>query len=236
MALILNIETATEVCSVALADEKGLKDHLVNTEGRSHAALLTTFVDTILKKNNILPDQLDAIAVSSGPGSYTGLRIGVSAAKGLCYGTGKPLLSIPTLQCMAYGFIGHIPEVQKHSYKDVWLCPMIDARRLEVYTAFFDMNGVFQSEISAAIIDEKSFNQVLTERKVIFFGNGSDKCKTIIQHSNAIFHEGFLPSAMDMAALSQQHYLEKKFMDVAYFEPFYLKDFVDTVPKNKVLK
>ncbi|HEY4785794.1 MAG TPA: tRNA (adenosine(37)-N6)-threonylcarbamoyltransferase complex dimerization subunit type 1 TsaB [Bacteroidales bacterium] len=236
MALILNIETATEVCSVALANEEGVLDYQENTEGKSHASLLTTFVDALLKNNNILPCHLDAIAVSSGPGSYTGLRIGVSAAKGLCYGANKPLLSIPTLQCMAYGFITQLSEDKKSEYKDAWLCPMIDARRLEVYMAFFDLTGDFRSEIRAEIIDENSFDQILGKRKILLFGNGSDKCKSIIHHPNAIFHQGFLPSAKDMTVLSQKDYENKKFMDVAYFEPYYLKDFVATVPKNKVLK
>ena len=236
MALILNIETATEVCSVALADEKGLIDYRENTEGKSHAALLTTFVEALLQHNNILPNQLDAVAVSSGPGSYTGLRIGVSATKGICYGVNKPLLSLSTLQCMAHGFIKQLSVEQTIAYENAWFCPMIDARRLEVYTAFFDIRGNSQTEISAEIIDETSFIQVLDQRKIIFFGNGSDKCKDILLHSNAFFYPGFLTSAKDMIELSQKEYLKKNFMDVAYFEPYYLKDFVATIPKNKVLK
>ena len=173
MALILNVETATEICSVALSDVNGLVDFRENTEGKSHASLLTVFVEDILKKNNILPNQLDAVAVSSGPGSYTGLRIGVSAAKGLCYGTGKPLISISTLQCMVYGFINQLTDNKIDEYKDALLCPMIDARRLEVYTALFDINGNSQSEITAEIIQESSYNQILENRKILFFGNGS---------------------------------------------------------------
>ncbi len=236
MALILNIETATEICSVALSNEKGLVDFRENNEGKSHASLLTMFVEDILKKNNILPNHLDAVAVSAGPGSYTGLRIGVSAAKGLCYGIDRPLISVSTLQCLAYGFVNQMLDDKIKEYKDALLCPMIDARRLEVYTALFDMNGNFQSEITAQIIDESSYNQVLKSKKVLFFGNGSDKCKTVLKNDNAIFFNGFYPSARDMVKLSQKEFLARNFKDVAYFEPYYLKEFVATTPKNKVLK
>jgi tRNA threonylcarbamoyladenosine biosynthesis protein TsaB len=235
MALILNIETATEVCSVALATENGLVDYVENTEGRSHAALLTQFIEKILAKNNIIPSQLSAVAISSGPGSYTGLRIGVSAAKGLCFGADKPLISISTLQCMVYGLVEHL-IMEQAEIENTWFCPMIDARRLEVYTAFFDSKGSPQSDISAVIIDENSFNQILSQRKVFFFGNGSEKCAEIINHPNAVFYKGIYPSAKNMIKLSEQKYQNKNFEDVAYFEPYYLKDFVATTPKNKVLK
>jgi tRNA threonylcarbamoyladenosine biosynthesis protein TsaB len=235
MALILNIETATEICSVALSNEHGLVDFRENTEGMLHASLLTVFVEDILKKNNVLPKQLDAIAVSAGPGSYTGLRIGVSASKGLCYGINKPLISVSTMQSMAYGFINQLSENKRDEFSQAWLCPMIDARRLEVYTAFFDIKGEFQSEVTATIIDETSYNQIFKTRKVIFFGNGSDKCKEIIKNENALFVSGFTSSARDMIKLSQQNYDDQNFKDVAYFEPYYLKEFVATTPKNKVL-
>jgi universal bacterial protein YeaZ len=236
MALILNIETATEVCSVALSQDDSLVDFRENTEGKSHASLLTLFVDDILKKNNLAVSQLDAVAVSAGPGSYTGLRIGISAAKGLCYGSGKPLVSVSTLQSMAYRFINQLTDVQKDDYKEALLCPMIDARRLEVYTALFDSSGNFQSGISAEIIDENSFAQTLKERKIVFFGNGSDKCQEVIRNNNAIFIKGIYPSAIDMKTLSLKEYNAQNFKDVAYYEPYYLKEFVATTPKNKVIK
>jgi len=236
MALILNIETATEICSVALSDERGLVDFRENTEGKSHASLLTSFIDDILKKTNVLPKQLDAIAVSAGPGSYTGLRIGVSAVKGLCYGIDKPLISVSTLQSMAQGFIQQLPEDRKAEYAEAWFCPMIDARRLEVYASFFDSHGNSQSKIVAEIIDEKSYSEILANRKIVFFGNGSDKFKEVIQNSNACFVSGFYHSAKDMISLSQQEFRNENFQNVAYFEPYYLKDFVATIPKNKVLK
>lgn len=236
MALILQIETATEVCSVALADEKGVMDVRENKEGKSHAALLTQFMDEILKANQISSQQLNAVAVSSGPGSYTGLRIGVSAAKGLCYGAKIPLIAVSTLQSMALGFLQRVAEKSMQNDQQTWYCPMIDARRLEVYTAFFDSNASPESEISAQIIDENSFQEILSERKVIFFGNGSAKCKDIIRHPNAVFHDGFTPSATDMTKLANDLYTKNQFENVAYFEPFYLKDFIATIPKNKVLK
>lgn len=236
MALILNIETATEVCSVALSQDNSLVDFKENTEGKSHASLLTLFIDDVLKQNNVTPSQLDAVAVSAGPGSYTGLRIGISAAKGLCYGSGKPLLSVSTLQSMAYGFINQLTDVQKDEHKGALLCPMIDARRLEVYTALFDSSGNFQSEISAEIIDENSYAQILKERKIVFFGNGSDKCREVIRNDNAIFVKGIYPSAKDMITLSLKEYNTHNFKDVAYYEPYYLKEFVATSPKNKVIK
>lgn len=235
MALILNLDTATEICSVALADENGLIDFRENSEGMLHSSVLTVFIDDIIKKNNILPGRLDAIAVSAGPGSYTGLRIGVSAAKGLCYGTGKPLISVSTLQAMAHGFINQLTDEQKKSYGSAWLCPMIDARRLEVYNAFFDIEGNAQSEITADIINDASYGDILNLRKVIFFGNGSDKCKEIITHPNATFVPGIHPSAKAMLSLSQQAYRMQDFKDVAYFEPHYLKEFVATIAKNKVI-
>jgi tRNA threonylcarbamoyladenosine biosynthesis protein TsaB len=235
MALILYIETATEVCSVVLANEKGVIDSRENTEGRSHASVLTLFIEDILKTYNISARQLDAIAVSSGPGSYTGLRIGVSVAKGICYGANLPLIAVPTLQSMACGFIGQLP-VTTEIDDDTWYCPMIDARRLEVYTALYNRKGDMQSETSAQIIDENSFAGILSVRKIFFFGNGSDKCREIITHPNAKFHPGFVPSAKDMVKTSEKLFHEKKFEDVAYFEPYYLKDFMATIPKNKVLK
>jgi tRNA threonylcarbamoyladenosine biosynthesis protein TsaB len=194
--------------------------------------MLTVLIENLLNKNKIALHQLDAVAVSMGPGSYTGLRIGVSVSKGICYGANKPLIAVPTLQSMTCGFI------QKSGVKERggWYCPMIDARRLEVFTAFFDDKARFQSNISAEIIDENSFADILSEREVYFFGNGSDKCADLLKHFNARFFSGFQASAKDMITLSEHLFQQKEFKDVAYFEPYYLKDFVATIPKNKVLK
>ena len=236
MALILNIETATDICSVALANEHGLVEHMENSEGKSHAAVLTVLINHLLKNNNFTIQQLDAVAVSMGPGSYTGLRIGTSVAKGICYGANKPLIAVPTLQSMAFGFVQQQELRNQSEYRNSWYCPMIDARRLEVYAAFFDIWIKFQTDISAEIINENSFFNILSARKVFFFGNGSDKCKSTIRHSNALFYSGFNASAKNMIGLSENLFQQNDFKDVAYFEPFYLKNIVATIPKNKVLK
>lgn len=235
MALIVYIETATDICSVALGNENGLLDMRECTVGPSHAAILTVYIEELLQKNKIKISDLHAIAVSMGPGSYTGLRIGVSVAKGLCYGANIPLLGLPTLQSMVFGCLRQHKKIQELNSGNILLCPMLDARRLEVYTALLDLNGEFKSAISAEIINELSFKEILSDHIVYFFGNGSDKCSTIITHPNARFISGITPSAQDLLPISQAMFQKKEFKDVAYFEPFYLKDFVATTPKNKVL-
>jgi len=230
MACILNIETATEVCSVAVSLDGKIIFSKEETEGPSHAVLLGKFVDEnvqFLLSEGLKPD---AVAVSSGPGSYTGLRIGVSEAKGLCYGLNTPLIAITTLRIMAYGVLN-----SNFMQEDTLLCPMIDARRMEVYDVLFNHNLEEVKPISADIIDETSFSEILNEKKIIFFGNGAGKCKSVLQHPNAIFVEGIYPRAVDMAELSEEAYRSSIFEDIAYFEPFYLKEFVATTPKNKVL-
>lgn len=230
MAYILNIETATEVCSVAVSKDGQIIYQKEETQGPSHAVLLGRFVsDAIdaLRKENI---KLDAVAVSCGPGSYTGLRIGVSEAKGVCFGLNLPLIAINTPKIMAHGIL------KNNSFeKDTLLCPMIDARRMEVYDAIYNNQLEELRPISADIIDENSFSEFLSNNKVIFFGNGSEKCSSILSNTNAVFIEDAYPNATDMAELAEAAYNKKDFVDVAYFEPFYLKEFVATTPKNKVL-
>ena len=229
MSLILNIETATEICSVSIAKEGKLIALKENTEGLQHAKLLTVFIEEIFKENNISIKELNAVAVSKGPGSYTGLRIGVSAAKGIAYAGNIPLIAVSTLQAMAFGM------TKESSFSNnTWLCPMIDARRMEVYSAFFDLENKQQREISADIIDENSYLDILNERHVVFFGNGAVKCKETIQSTNAQFVDNIFCSAKNMFDLSYQAYKNKQFEDVAYFEPFYLKDFVATVPRKNI--
>ena len=232
MPLILNIETSTNVCSVALCDDGEIISKRENNEGKSHASLLTVFIDEILKEVSVDIKKLDAIAVSKGPGSYTGLRIGVSVAKGLCYGADLKLISINTLQGMASGAILKYPELEENTL----LCPMIDARRMEVYSALFDSKGGFAREVKAEIIDENSFSEELDKQNILFFGDGSEKITNIIKHPNAKFIADFAPSAEYMTELSEKAFSENKFEDVAYFEPFYLKDFVATVPKKNIFK
>jgi tRNA threonylcarbamoyladenosine biosynthesis protein TsaB len=234
MAIILNIETATEICSVSLSNENNIIDFRENKEGKSHASLLTIFIEDILKSNKLKIKDLSAISISKGPGSYTGLRIGVSAAKGICYGASVPLIAISTLQILVSGLLKKSPT-EINIGDSTLLCPMIDARRLEVYTALFDSKGAIIKDISAEIISETSFQDVLVSKKIIFFGNGSNKCKSILTHKNAYFIDNIYPSAGNMAELSMAQFNMKAFEDTAYFEPFYLKDFVATTPKNKVI-
>ena len=219
--LILHIETSAELCSVALSRGEHSLAVRENSEGRNHATMLTPFIEELLSTNHISVAQLDAVAVSSGPGSYTGLRIGISTAKGLCYGGNIPLISVSTLQAMSMGF------AQQHDIAEsALLCPMIDARRMEVYTALYDKNGRQTKEISAEIITEQSFASSLDEQPIYFFGNGAAKCSSIITHPNAFFPENFVHSANYMIQPALLAYSEKHFEDVAYFEPFYLKDFI----------
>ncbi|MDR1153832.1 MAG: tRNA (adenosine(37)-N6)-threonylcarbamoyltransferase complex dimerization subunit type 1 TsaB [Bacteroidales bacterium] len=219
--LILHIETSTELCSVALSRGNQCLAVRENSEGRNHAVLLTPFIDDLLNANRISVDRLDAVAVSSGPGSYTGLRIGLSTAKGLCYGGNIPLISVSTLQAMSMGF------TRQHGVPaSALMCPMIDARRMEVYTALYDKDGRQVENISAEIITEQSFVQRLNQRPIYFFGNGAAKCRATMTHPNAVFPEGFAHSAAYMIQLALQAYNEKRFEDTAYFEPFYLKDFI----------
>lgn len=236
MALILNIETSTNTCSVALAKDGLLYNNglIESTEEKTHASILAVFIKNVLENNNLQISDLDAISVSKGPGSYTGLRIGVSTAKGLAYGLEKPLIAINTLQAMAYGQNSKLDDTEKTD-KNMWFCPMIDARRMEVYSAFYNTDIQQTMPIAANIIDEKSFLNIINERKVMFFGNGAPKCAEILKNSKSTYFLDYQNSAKDMIKLSETAYNNKDFVDVAYFEPFYLKDFVATTPKKKVI-
>lgn len=230
MATIISIETSTEVCSVSIAKNGEVVWEKRHMEGQAHSTLLAPYVQealTFAKSNEI---KIDATAVSSGPGSYTGLRIGVSTAKGLCYGMDTPLLSIDTLKIMAKSARNKLQGETNYL-----LCPMIDARRMEVYTAFFTPELKKIVETSADIIDENSYKEILDKQIVYFFGNGAEKCKSVITHSNARFLDNIVPLACDMRLLAEEEFSNKNFKDVAYFEPAYLKEFVATVSKNKVL-
>ena len=180
---------------------------------------------------------LDGIAVSKGPGSYTGLRIGVSTAKGLAYAIKKPLLASGTLVNMAYGALADqaVRELASSHFDAFLLCPMLDARRMEVYTGFYTIKNQVFRDVSADIIDEHSYREILESHPVCFFGNGSDKCKAILEHPNAHFIDGVTPSAASMIVPALKRYHQEQFEDVAYFEPYYLKDFIATIPRKKVL-
>jgi len=223
MALILLIETATKSCSVSLSSENKIiacKEE-VNKQ-YSHAEKLTVFITELFKTQDFSIKDLDAIAVSKGPGSYTGLRIGVSTAKGLCYALDIPLISVSTLKVMAF-------RIAQEEESDLY-CPMIDARRMEVYNAFYNRKNEEIRGIQADIIEVYSYQNEL-DKKVLFFGDGAQKCKQIIQHPNAKFLDNIFPSSKDMLEIANEKFAEKDFEDIAYFEPFYLKDFV-TGKKN----
>ena len=219
MALILNLETATKNCSVSISkDGESISLKEINTGGYYHAELLQSYIEEVLKESNNKLSDLDAVAVSKGPGSYTGLRIGVSSAKGICFGNEIPLISIPTLESMATSQKG----------KDYTLVSMLDARRMEVYACIYNSEVEEIRKTEAEIIDENSYYEYLEKGKVLFFGDGSDKCKDIIKHENAEFVDDIFPSAKQMSEISEKLFNEKTFEDTAYFEPFYLKDFIAT--------
>ena len=224
MAIILNIETATKNCSVSISNNGELVAYRELNDGNySHGENLHVFIEELIKETSLSFQELDAIAVSNGPGSFTGLRIGVSAAKGLCFSLDKPLISISTLASLANSL-----EVEKGSV----IVPLLDARRMEVYSSVFNSDYENIRKTQAEIIDENSFSTYLEKSKVFFLGDGAEKCKETITHENAIFLDGYFPSSKQMAALSHQKYQNNDFEDVAYFEPFYLKDFLITKPKN----
>jgi len=228
MCTILSIETATPACSCALSRDGELLLSREDFRGQSHATLLGVFVDEIMKYVRKEGITLDAIAVSSGPGSYTGLRIGVSEAKGLSYGLDIPLIAIPTPLVMA-------AMVAERAGEDDLLCPMIDARRMEVYATFFNRTLETIRPTAADIVDGESYLDLLSRHKVHFFGNGADKCREVITHPNALFVEDIHPLATGMVPLAEQAFNEKRFVDSAYFEPHYLKEFVATVARNKII-
>jgi len=229
MSLILLIETATTSCSVALADTGKIIALRELNQRNVHAEVITIYTDELFKETGKHYSELSAIAVSSGPGSYTGLRIGVSTAKGLCFSLDKPLIAVETLTSMAHGLIERGAIILDDN---TLLCPMIDARRMEVYTAVFDNAGKIIKPTAAEIIDENSFSDLLAEKKIIFFGDGAEKCKIALDHQpNAIFVTDFINSAKDMLVPVLAKLSAQQFEDIAYFEPYYLKDFIAGVRK-----
>ena len=222
MATILHIETSTEVCSVAVSQDGLCVFEREDREGPNHAVKSGVFIDEALSFIDSQLLTLDAVAVSGGPGSYTGLRIGVSTAKGVCFGRDARLISVPTLEVLC------VPVLLQEKVKedDALLCPMLDARRMEVYAALFDRSLREVRPTQADIVDGDTYRAFLDERPVYYFGNGAAKCMEVINHPNARFIEGVVPLARWMFPLAERRFFDQKFEDVAYFEPFYLKDFV----------
>ena len=250
--MILCLETSTAVCSVALVENGNVVALRESLDGQNHAEKITLFIDEVMKEAGIAYKDLDAVATSMGPGSYTGLRIGVSTAKGLCYAMEKPLIAIDTLAAMAYGFndaetqrgkvtelmVGVNSQSQGQSQQPTAiLCPMIDARRMEVYTAFFNEKLERTSETEALVIDENSFMELKQNNHLYLFGDGADKLAALFQNDeNITVVEKFHCSAAYMAKLADEAFTNKQFVDTAYFEPFYLKNFVPGMPKVKGLE
>ena len=226
---LLNIETSTSSCSASITIDGvpvASRSNLVNA---NHASELPVFVDQLLEEAKVNAWKLDAVALSQGPGSYTGLRIGTSLAKGICYGRNLPLIALPTLEVMCVPVL-----LQQELPEDALLCPMIDARRMEVYAAIYDRALNVKREIAADIIDENSYLEFLEKQPVYFFGNGAAKCREKITHPNAHFIDNIHPLAKWMFPLAEKAKSKGDFKDVAYFEPFYLKEFVASQPKKLI--
>ena len=229
MSTILHIETSTDVCSVAVSEDSQVIFQQEDHSGPNHAERLGTMVDEALSftDNHAIP--FDAVAVSCGPGSYTGLRIGVSMAKGICYGRDLKLIAVPTLELLCVPvLLREIPE------DDALLCPMLDARRMEVYAGIFDRSLRPVREIGADVVTADTYKTYLDEHPVYFFGNGAKKCMETINHPNAHLIEGIEPLAKWMQPLAERRFLNEQFEDVAYFVPYYLKDFVAKMPKKLI--
>lgn len=234
MSLILCIETGTNICSVGIARDGELVSLRESVEGRDHAKHVGVFVDELLRETGVTPDELDAVAVGMGPGSYTGLRIGVSFAKGLCYGLQIPLIAVGSLDALTEVAIedNEAGILAVEAWDDAVLCPMVDARRMEVYTRLYNAKGEPLSEVSAEIVDEHTFADVRRDKQLIIFGNGAEKCCEVLSDATYIT---VAPSARGLARLAEQRLQAGQTEDIAYFEPFYLKDFVVIPSKKKLL-
>ncbi|EJW97882.1 universal bacterial protein YeaZ [gut metagenome] len=232
MSCLLHIETSTDVCSVALSQDGECIAENEDRNGPSHASVLPTFVEEMISfaDNHAIP--LDGVSVSAGPGSYTGLRIGVSTAKGICYGRNLKLIAVPTLQVLCVPTLLYNEELPE----DALLCPMIDARRMEVYAAVYNRGLGEERPIQADIVTAETYQAFLDEHPVYFLGNGAAKCKEVIKHPNAHFIDNVVPLARNMMPLAERAMALQRFEDVAYYEPYYLKDFVAGISQNPVLK
>ncbi len=234
MAIILGIETATSVCSVALVRDGKLLAIRESVGSRDHSAALTTYIADIFAEAGLTYQQMDAIAVSMGPGSYTGLRIGVSSAKGLCYALDKPFIAVDTLKSLAWQALQNCKQENKNM-EDILLVPMLDARRMEVYTAVFDQNLNYIEPVNAHIVTEESF-MAFSGKEIIYFGDGASKCLSLLESkANTTFLDDISLSAKAICMLAEKEFENHNFADVAYCEPFYLKDFIAGKPRVKGL-
>ena len=228
--MILCIETATNVCSSALCNDTGVIAIKESVDLRQHSSMLTVYIGEIFSKAGIAATDLKAVAVSKGPGSYTGLRIGVSVAKGIAFGASLPLVGVETTLSMTMGLMQTMDRIDEQ----VIFCPMIDARRMEVYYALYNYKGEKLKDVSAEIITESSFETIPEDYKIIFFGDGASKCEDVVKRKNIEFIDNFNLSAAFMWQPANEAFKAKRFEDVAYFEPFYLKDFVATTQRKNI--
>ena len=230
--MILCLETATSLCSVALCDDNGVAASRESSDSKSHASLLTVFIGEVLAEKGLKASDLDAVAVSKGPGSYTGLRIGVSAAKGIAFAASVPLIGIETTFSMFYG----MKEKDTFSpMENILYCPVLDARRMEVFYAIYNNDGINIKGIRAEIIDENTFTDLTSNHHIIIFGDGAMKLKSVIRDPEIIIETGFRMSASHLSKPALEALKNRRFEDVAYFEPLYLKDFIATKPKKNIL-
>ena len=237
MALILNIETSADLCSVALARGGTVVASLSGEGERDHSRVLTVLIGDLLRKAGIPMAELEAVAVSEGPGSYTGLRIGVSVAKGIAYARQIPLIAVPTLDALAVSVARDLPtELATRLGETGKLCPMIDARRMEVYSALFDRQGRRLTPVRPYVVDETYYREARDTGNVLFFGTGSEKCREVLGRPSDLFLEGIVPHAERLVPLAEERCRRQEYADTAYFEPFYLKEFVATVPKDLLKK
>lgn len=236
MALILSIETGTDICSVALANDGELMALRESDEGRDHAKKVALFVDELLRETGVQPADLDAIAVGKGPGSYTGLRIGVSFAKGMCYALNIPMISVGSLDALSEvareDYDAGILDIEDDEWSGARLCPMVDARRMEVYAQIFDNECKPLSDVVAEVVTEESFKQWRESGKLVIFGNGAQKCSEVLSDAICV---AVSPSARGIVRLAEEAFNAGKFEDLAYFEPFYLKEFLVIPSKKKLL-
>ncbi len=230
MALLLSLETSTQCCSVALHNDGVLVASRIIETPRSAASQLAVMIDEVFHLANIKPQELKGVIVAAGPGSYTGLRIGVATAKGLCYALNIPIMSVNTLELMAFQFLHTSSFEVEINGKEVILCPMLDARRMEVYCALLDGSLNYIDPVQAKVIDGESFNNVLESNPVFFFGDGADKCRDIINHANAHFYTGVSPLASSLGEIGFRKWKAGEYEDLVSFEPFYLKDFLIKKP------
>jgi tRNA threonylcarbamoyladenosine biosynthesis protein TsaB len=225
--MILSLETSTFFCSAAIHNKGSLLVSSAIQIRQSTASQLSVMVDQMMKMASLTPKQLEAVAISAGPGSYTGLRIGVATAKGMCYGLKVPLIAINSLDLL-------VAQVQPYNYSNAWLCPMFDARRMEVYTRLYKEDGSSLEPIQSLVVDELSFHEQLRDKEILFFGNGADKCQDIIRHTNAKFITRVSPSAEKLGEMAFQKFNQNNFEELATYEPFYLKEFIAKKPKSVV--